>query len=280
MCVFALLFTGALVQPSCDMLVFVSSSSGSSSSRRRRRSGLSGSVDHDGIPFHGNSLCKASNSFGQLSQRLWQSYSLRLSTKMEVCRTVVVPTLCVVQLRPGSSTGHGSYYWNFFTNTAGTAAFASNGKTTCQTKKSRETACPAQTILLHVQLHRLCWPRRQDGKHTHALSSLLQPAPKRKEWWCCSPRALQRPDQETACTSENQLSIVAAGLRLGQPALINERERPVVSSRQNGTKPQKRMRQKEPAASQSLSANLHLSKVQWGLHSNNPTDSHQRAWRS
>ena len=40
-----------------------------------------------------NRLSKASNSFGRLSKRVWKSHSLRLSTKIQVYRAVVVPTL-------------------------------------------------------------------------------------------------------------------------------------------------------------------------------------------
>ena len=40
-----------------------------------------------------NRLSKASSSFGRLSKRVWQSHSLRLSTKIQIYRAVVVPTL-------------------------------------------------------------------------------------------------------------------------------------------------------------------------------------------
>ena len=40
-----------------------------------------------------NRLSKASSSFGRLSKRVWQSHSLRLSTKIQVYRAVVVPNL-------------------------------------------------------------------------------------------------------------------------------------------------------------------------------------------
>ena len=40
-----------------------------------------------------NRLSKASSSFGRLLKRVWQSHSLRLSTKIQVNRAVVVPTL-------------------------------------------------------------------------------------------------------------------------------------------------------------------------------------------
>ena len=39
-----------------------------------------------------NRLSKASSSFGRLAKRVWLSYSLRLSTKAQVYRAVVVPT--------------------------------------------------------------------------------------------------------------------------------------------------------------------------------------------
>ena len=40
-----------------------------------------------------NRLSKANSSFGRLSKRVWQSLSLRLSTKIQVYRAVVVLTL-------------------------------------------------------------------------------------------------------------------------------------------------------------------------------------------
>ena len=40
-----------------------------------------------------NRLSKASSSLGRLSKRVWQSHSLRLSTKIEAYTAVAVPTL-------------------------------------------------------------------------------------------------------------------------------------------------------------------------------------------
>ena len=40
-----------------------------------------------------NHLSKASRSFGRLPKRVWRSHSLRLHTKIQVYRAVVVPTL-------------------------------------------------------------------------------------------------------------------------------------------------------------------------------------------
>ena len=76
-----------------------------------------------------NHLSKSSSFFGRLSRRVWQSHSLRLSTKIQVYRAVVVPTLL-----------HGAKSWVPYRR----QTLASNGKTTCRTKKSsREPACPA-----------------------------------------------------------------------------------------------------------------------------------------
>ena len=40
-----------------------------------------------------NHLSKASSSFGRLSKRMWQSHVLRFSTKIQVYKAVIVPTL-------------------------------------------------------------------------------------------------------------------------------------------------------------------------------------------
>ena len=40
-----------------------------------------------------NRVSKASSSFGRLSKRVWQSHSVRLSTKLQVYRAIVVPAL-------------------------------------------------------------------------------------------------------------------------------------------------------------------------------------------
>ena len=53
------------------------------------------------------------------------------------------PPSCTVQ-KPGFSTGSRSGYWSGFIRAACAPSLASNGKTTCQTKKSsRKPACPA-----------------------------------------------------------------------------------------------------------------------------------------
>ena len=93
-----------------------------------------------------NRLSKATSSFGRLSKRVWQSHLLRLSTKIQVSRytgPLSFPPSCTVP-RPGFSIVSISGYLSGFTNAACAPSLASNGKTTCRTKKSsREPACPA-----------------------------------------------------------------------------------------------------------------------------------------
>ena len=56
------------------------------------------------------------------------------------------PPSCAVQ-RPGFSIGSRSGYWSGFANAACAPSLASNGKTTCRTKKSsKEPACPAWSL--------------------------------------------------------------------------------------------------------------------------------------
>ena len=70
----------------------------------------------------------------------------------------------------------------------------------------------------------LGWPRHKDGRRTHAQSSLLQRAPRRKTRSWCSKKALQRSAEETTCTGGNQPSVMAAGgLRPRRLALISEK---------------------------------------------------------
>ena len=64
-----------------------------------------------------NRLSKASSSFGRLSKRVRQSHSLRLSTKIQVYRAVIIhillygaETWVLIESRSG--------YWSGFTNTA------------------------------------------------------------------------------------------------------------------------------------------------------------------
>ena len=75
----------------------------------------------------------------------------------------------------------------------------------------------------------LGWPRHKDERHTHAQSSLLQRAPRRKVQSQCSKKMLQRLAEETACTGGNQPSVMAAGgPRLRQLMLISEKSQLLV----------------------------------------------------
>ena len=120
-------------------------------------------------------------------------------------RPSTFPSSCTVQ-RPGFSVESSSGYWTCFTNAACAPFLASNGKTTCRTKKSsREPACPVYSpSCIRRGAAALGWPRHKDGRRTHAKSSLLQRTPRRKARSWCSKKALQRSAEETACTGGNQ----------------------------------------------------------------------------
>ena len=112
-----------------------------------------------------NRSSKASSSFGRLSKRAWQSHSLRLSTKLQAYRTVLVITL-LYGVEPGVSIGSRSGYCSGSTNAACASPLASNGKTTCQTKFSREPACPTQSPSC-VRCS-FAWPATSQGCKTYA----------------------------------------------------------------------------------------------------------------
>ena len=67
-----------------------------------------------------------------------------------------------------------------------------------------QTASPTNRVHPASGAAALGWPHHMDGRHTHAESSLLQWAPRRKAWLRCSKKALQRPAEEKACTGGNQ----------------------------------------------------------------------------
>ena len=88
-------------------------------------------------------LSKASSVFGRLSKRdgrVTRSDSLQRSRYRGPSS---FPPSCTVQ-RPGFSIGSRPGYWNRFTDAACAPSVASNGKTTCRTKKSsRQPVCQA-----------------------------------------------------------------------------------------------------------------------------------------
>ena len=127
-----------------------------------------------------NCLSKASSSFGRLSKKVWQSHSLRLSTKIPVYRTVVVPTLLY-----GAETW--VLYWKQirlleqFRQRCLCSILSIKWQDHVPNEDvlKRASLPSIQSILLQVQLR---WAghvtRMEDG--THARRSLLQRAPRRK----------------------------------------------------------------------------------------------------
>ena len=97
-----------------------------------------------------------------------------------------------------------------------------------------ERRCPQESQPAQHRVHLAAgavapgWPRHKHGRPTHARSSLLQRAPRRKARSWCSKKALQRSDQETACT---------CGYQSWQQETSDPE--PDVSSRQRG-KPQRK----------------------------------------
>ena len=106
-------------------------------------------------------------------------------------------------------------------------------------RRSPQESQPAQQrVNLAPGAAALGWPRHKDGRCTHAQSSLLQRAPRRKAQSWRSKKVSQRPEEETACTGWNQPSVMTArGLRPRQLAFVSEKSQ-FVSSRQRGMKPQ------------------------------------------
>ena len=92
-------------------------------------------------------------------------------------------------------------------------------------RRSPQESQPAQQrVNLAPGAAALGWPRHKDGRCTHAQSSLLQRAPRRKARLWCSKKWLKRSAEETACTGgEKPSDMAAGGLRPRQLALISEK---------------------------------------------------------
>ena len=172
-----------------------------------------------------NRLSKASSSFGRLSKRVWQSHSLRLSTKLQVHRAVVVPTLL-----------YGAETWVLYRKQIRTLerfnrrCLRSIFAITIMARPRVERRSPQESHPAQHTLHfasgaaTLGWPRHKNGRRTHAQSSLLQRPPRRKARLWYSKKALQRSAEEAACTGWNQPSVMASGgLRPTHLAYISEK---------------------------------------------------------
>ena len=146
---------------------------------------------------------------------------------------------CMVQ-RPGFSIGSRSGYLSGFTNSTCTLSLASKARLRVERRSPQESQPAQHRVHLASGAVALGWSRHKDGRHTHAKSSLLQQAPRRKAQSWCSKKASQRPAEETACTGWNQPSVMTArGLRPRQLAFVSEKSQ-FVSSRQRGMKPQRK----------------------------------------
>ena len=131
-------------------------------------------------------------------------------------------------------------------------------------RRSPQESQPAQhRVHLASGAAALGWPSHEDGKRTHAQSSLLQRASRRKERSWRSKKALQRSAEETACTGGNQPLVMAAeGLRPRQLALISEKSQLWVRGKEAYSRREKTQEAERGSSIPTiLIPNLRLSKV-------------------
>ena len=180
------------------------------------------------------------SSFFRILSRWWKhSHSLRLSTKIEVYRTVIVPTL-LHGAKTWISVGNRSGYWSGFIKAAFAPSLAFNGKTTCRTKKSsREPACPA--LSPSYPWCSCAGLAISQGWKRHACPKLSSSASSKKE---SAIVALQ--ESFTKINWNDSLhrreSSISQGSRRPQTetAGAHQWEKTVASSRQRGMKPQRK----------------------------------------
>ena len=177
--------------------------------------------------------------------------------------------------RHGFSTGSRPSYLSGFTNAAYAPSLASNGKTTCQTKKSsREPACPA--ILLQVQLRRAGHVTRMEDVYMPkaVFFSELQGG-KRDQG---APRKRYKDQlEEAACTSVTQPSVMAAG---GWYSSVRKVSRKFEEEIHEAVKERRRRQKKTSCIAIILGPSLRLSKVQLGLRIKNGTIQPPRACKN
>ena len=145
-------------------------------------------------------LSKASSSCVRLQKRVWQSHSLRLSTKIQVYRAVDVPTL------------YGTETWILF-------------RKQIRLLERFHQRCLRSILGIIWQDHvSNGWAGHVTMLEDVGMPKVVQRAPRRKARSWCSKKALQRSAEETAGTGGNQPSVMATGgLRPRQLALISEK---------------------------------------------------------
>ena len=156
-----------------------------------------------------NRLSKASSFFGRLSKRVWQSLALPLHKDPGIqSRRRSHP--------PVRSRDLGSLLEADQAAGAVSPMLLSLHPWYQMTRPRVERRSPQESQPAQHRIHlasgaaALGWPCHKDGRRTHAQSSLLQRAPRRKERSWCSKKALQRSAEETACTGGIQPSVLAS----------------------------------------------------------------------
>ena len=157
-------------------------------------------------------------------QREYGSHSFRPSTKIQICRAVVVPILLIRRRDVGSLSEADQATGAVSPTLLVLHPWHQMARPRVERRSPQESQPAQHGVHPASGAAALGWPRHKDGRRTHAQSRLLQQAPRRKARSWCPKKALQRPAEETACTGGNQTPVLAAeGLRPRQLALISEK---------------------------------------------------------
>ena len=157
-----------------------------------------------------NRLSKASSSFARLSKRVWQSHSLRLFTKIQVYRAVVIPTLL-----------YGAENWGLyrkqmrllerFPQRCLRSILGIKWQDYVSDEEVRKKAA-CQAWIPSCFRCRCAWLGTSQGRKTHACPNQSSSASSKTESVIVElQEALQRPAEKTACTGGHQPSVMAAG---------------------------------------------------------------------
>ena len=139
-----------------------------------------------------NCLSKANSCFGRLSKRVWQSHSLRLSTKIQVYGAVAVPTLPVRCRDLGSLTEADQATGAVSPMLLELHTWHQMARPRVERRSPLESQPSQHRVHLAAGVATMGWPRHKGRRRTHAKSSLLQRTPRRKTRSWCSKKALQR----------------------------------------------------------------------------------------
>ena len=162
---------------------------------------------------------------------MWQSCSLRISTKILVYKTVVIPTLLL----------YGADTWVLYRRQIRLLErfhqrcllFILDIKwQDCESYEEVVKRASLPSIESILQLHWSGHVARMEDIHMPKAVFLCELKERKARSWC-SKKTLQRPTEVTACTGGNQPSVIAAeGLSPRQLALVGEKSQSEVRGRE------------------------------------------------